>query len=213
MTRPTATRLIIWRHGNTDWNRSDRVQGQFDAPLNEQGRAQATEAAAVLADLRPDAIVSSDLTRAVDTAAALAAVTGLPVRYDERLRERHFGRWQGRTLAEASAEFPEEFARWRAGDPSPGCDIESQDDLAKRMGEAILAAVEGWPGGTVVVTTHGGSARQGLAWLLGWAPDITRGIAGLGNCHWAELRQDGRDGAGWRMWAYNVGAVPGAERR
>jgi probable phosphoglycerate mutase len=205
VTSGDSTRLIVWRHGNTDWNREDRVQGQLDAPLNELGRAQAAAAAGLLADLRPDAIVSSDLSRAADTAAALAALTGLPVTYDERLRERDFGRFQGRTLTEAAAEFPAEFARWRAGEPSPGGDIESQDDLGKRVGEALLAAVERRPGGTVVVATHGGSARQGMAWLLGWPPEVPRSMAGLGNCRWAELRCGA--GRGWRLWSYNVGAL------
>jgi probable phosphoglycerate mutase len=204
VTSGGSTRLIIWRHGNTDWNRADRVQGQLDAQLNDVGRAQAAAAAAVLAELRPDAIVSSDLSRAADTAAALAARTGLPVTYDERLRERHFGRFQGRTLTEAAAEFPAAFARWRAGEPAPGSDIESHDDLAKRVGEALLAAVERRAGGTVVVTTHGGSARYGLAWLLGWPPEVPRSIAGLGNCRWAEVRCDA--GRGWRLWSYNMGA-------
>ena len=202
--RGGQTRLIVWRHGNTDWNREDRVQGQRDVPLNDLGRAQATAAAAALATLRPDAIVSSDLSRAADTAAALAALTGLPVAYDERLRERHFGRWQGMTLTEAEAAFPAEFARWRAGDPAPGCDIESHDDLGKRVGEALLAAAEAHAGGTVVVTTHGGGARQGIAWLLGWPPEVPRGMAGLGNCHWAELRL----GNGWRLRSYNLGFRP-----
>ena len=71
------TRLIVWRHGNTDWNAANRVQGQTDVPLNELGRDQARAAAPLLAALRPDAIVASDLSRAAETAAALAALTGL----------------------------------------------------------------------------------------------------------------------------------------
>jgi probable phosphoglycerate mutase len=206
VTSGNSTRLIVWRHGNTDWNRQDRVQGQLDAPLNDLGRAQATAAAAVLADLRPDAIVSSDLSRAAETAAALAALTGLPVAHDERLRERYFGRWQGRTLAEAAAEFPDEFVRWRAGEPSPGSDIESQHDLGKRVGEALLAAVDGRPGATVVAATHGGGARHGIGWLLDWPPEVPRSLAGLGNCRWAELWCGTTGGHGWRLWSYNVGA-------
>jgi probable phosphoglycerate mutase len=88
------TRLIIWRHGNTDWNAANRVQGQTDVPLNDLGREQALAAAPLLAALRPDAIVASDLSRAADTAAALAAPTGLPVRSDQRLRS-GTGCWQG----------------------------------------------------------------------------------------------------------------------
>ena len=100
------TRLIVWRHGNTDWNAGNRVQGQTDIPLNELGREQAAAAAAMLAALKPDAIVASDLQRAARTAAALAALTGLPVRTDARLRERYFGQWQGLTMTEVADPVP-----------------------------------------------------------------------------------------------------------
>jgi probable phosphoglycerate mutase len=202
------TRLIVWRHGNTDWNRDSRVQGQTDIALNDLGRAQAAAAAPLLAGFRPDAIVSSDLRRAADTAGVLAALTGLGVRRDERLRERFYGGWQGLTMAEAANRFPAEHARWRSGDASPGCDIESLDDLAKRVGQAFQEAADAAEGGTVVVATHGGGAKQGIAWLLGWLPDMTRTVGGLDNCHWAELRRDSR---GWRLWSYNVGATTRVE--
>jgi broad specificity phosphatase PhoE len=199
------TRLIVWRHGNTDWNASDRVQGQTDVPLNDRGRQQAAEVAPLLAALNPDAIVASDLRRAVDTAAALAALTGLPVRTDPRLRERYYGQWQGLTRAEVTARFPVEDARWRAGDPDPGCDVESLDDMGKRVCEGLLAAVEAHPGGTVVVATHGGAARQGCGHLLGWDSAVLRTVGVLQNCHWTELRNDPR--RGWQLRAYNVGPI------
>ncbi|HYN93845.1 MAG TPA: histidine phosphatase family protein [Pilimelia sp.] len=196
--------MIVWRHGNTDWNRIERVQGQTDTPLNATGRGQAAAAATLLATLRPDAIVSSDLSRAADTAAALAELTGLPVRHDERLRERFFGQWQGLTMTEVAERFPAELARHRAGEPAPGGEIETLDDLAKRVGAALQDAAESTPGGTVVVASHGGAARQGCGALLGWPPQVLRSVGALHNCHWAELRR--RPGADWRLWAYNVGA-------
>jgi probable phosphoglycerate mutase len=201
---PRGTRLIIWRHGNTDWNGANRVQGQYDTPLNELGRRQAAIAAPLLATLRPDAIVASDLGRAAETAAALAALTGLHVRPDPRLREREYGRWQGLTMSEIAERFPEEHARWRAGEQSPGCGIESLDDLGKRVAEAFQEAAEARPGGTTVLATHGGAARQGCGSLLGWPPPVLRTVGGLGNCHWAELRHDAV--RGWQLQAYNVGA-------
>ena len=197
------TRLIIWRHGNTDWNGDNRVQGQTDTPLNDLGRRQAAAAAPRLAALRPDAIVASDLSRAADTAAALAALTDLPVRVDARLREREFGRWQGLTMSEIAERFPEEHARWRAGEQSPGCGIESLDDLGKRVAEALGEAADALPGGTTVLATHGGAARQGCGALLGWPPPVLRTIGGLSNCHWAELRHDAV--RGWQLQSYNVG--------
>ncbi|HEU4424005.1 MAG TPA: histidine phosphatase family protein [Pilimelia sp.] len=196
--------MIIWRHGNTDWNGANRVQGQTDAPLNELGHRQAAAAARLLAILRPDAIVASDLSRAAETAAALAALTDLGVRLDPRLREREYGRWQGLTMSEIAERFPEEHARWRAGEQSPGCGIESLDDLGKRVAEALQEAAEALPGGTTVLATHGGAARQGCGALLGWPPRVLRTVGGLGNCHWAELRHDAV--RGWQLHTYNVGA-------
>lgn len=197
------TRLIIWRHGNTEWNATDRVQGQLDTPLNDLGREQAAAAAPLLAALEPDAIVASDLRRARDTAAALAALTGLPIRTDPRLRERYYGLWQGLTLSTIAERYPTEYARWRAGDPSPGCEVESLDDVVKRVGEALLDAAEAAPGGTVVVATHGGAARQGIGYLLGWSASVVRGLGLLRNCHWTELTYD--PDRGWQLYAHNVG--------
>lgn len=197
------TRLIVWRHGNTDWNAGNRVQGQTDTALNALGLEQAEAAAALLAALKPDAIVSSDLQRAARTAQALAALTGLPVHTDPRLRERHYGEWQGLTMTEVKARFPAEHARWRAGDQSPGCDVEALDDLGKRVGSALQAAADATPGGTTVIATHGGGARQGCGHLLGWSPSILRQLGSLQNCHWTELRHD--EVRGWQLRAHNVG--------
>jgi glucosyl-3-phosphoglycerate phosphatase len=198
------TDLILWRHGNTDWNAGDRVQGQLDTPLNERGRRQAATAAKVLAALRPAAIVASDLRRAADTAAALAALTDLPVRLDARLRERYFGDWQGLTIAEIAERYPAEHARWRAGEPEFGCGAESVDDMAKRVGAALREAVDAAPGATVVIATHGGAARHGIGEMLGWPPQVTRSLGGLGNCHWSDLHLDAA--RGWRLRAHNLSA-------
>jgi broad specificity phosphatase PhoE len=200
------TRLILWRHGNTDSNAADRVQGQADTSLNDVGRAQAAAAAPFLAALRPDVIVSSDLSRALDTARCLGELTGLPVTTDPRLRERYFGVWQGMTLAEIAVRHPVAFAAWRGGDPSPGCDLESLDDLGKRVGVALQELADAHPGATIVAATHGGASRQGAGHLLGWSSDVLRGIRGLDNCHWTELSHDSR--RGWQLRAHNVGAPP-----
>ncbi len=100
------TRLIVWRHGRTEWNVSSRVQGHTDVDLDDIGLREAAEAAPAIAAFGPDLIVSSDLRRAAHTAAALAEVTGLPVEYDARLRERDFGPWQGLTVAEIERDYP-----------------------------------------------------------------------------------------------------------
>jgi probable phosphoglycerate mutase len=203
-----VSRLIVWRHGNTDWNSGHRVQGQTDVPLNALGRQQAVDAAELLIKMRPGVIVSSDLRRAADTAAALAALSGLSITYDQRLRERYFGAWQGLTMAEVAERLPDQHARWTAGQEVGG-DVESLDDLGKRVAEALLdAAARCGSGGTVVVATHGAAARQGVGHLLGWPTEQLRTLRALQNCHWVELTHD--DKRGWQLGAYNVG--PFSER-
>jgi glucosyl-3-phosphoglycerate phosphatase len=198
-----VTRLIVWRHGNTDWNANHRVQGQTDVALNAIGRQQAVDAAELLVAKRPDAIVSSDLHRAADTAAALAARTSLPVRYDKRLRERYFGDWQGRTMAEVAELHPDQYDRWTHGHEVGG-DVETLAELGQRVSEGLLeAAALASPGGTVVVATHGAAARQGIGHLLGWPPAQLRTLRALQNCHWVELTHDQE--RGWQIAAYNVG--------
>jgi probable phosphoglycerate mutase len=199
-----TTRLIVWRHGNTDWNAGNRVQGQTDVPLNDLGRQQAVGAADLLVRLRPTALVASDLRRAADTAAALAALTGLPVTHDERLRERGFGQWEGLTMTEVEMTRPEEHARWVAGADVIGGGVETLDDLGKRVADAYQAAADRCPAGsTIVVATHGAAARSGIGHLLGWPREQLRTLRALQNCHWAELTHD--ESRGWQLGSYNVG--------
>lgn len=197
------SRLIVWRHGNTDWNATHRVQGQTDVPLNAIGRQQAVDSAELLIKMHPDVIVSSDLHRAADTAAALAALSGRSVGYDKRLRERYFGNWQGLTMAEVAELYPDQYARWTAG-REVGGEVETLADLGKRVSEALSAAAAlAPPGGTVVVATHGAAARQGIGHLLGWPLEQLRTLRALQNCHWVELTHDRE--RGWQVAAYNVG--------
>src|SRR5437764_15194656 len=93
-------RVVLLRHGRTEWNATGRFQGQMDSPLDGIGRAQAEAAAVAVAPMRPDAIVTSDLSRAMDTAAAVAAEAGVEPVTDPRLRELFLGSWQGLTRAE-----------------------------------------------------------------------------------------------------------------
>ncbi|WP_237669638.1 histidine phosphatase family protein, partial [Rhodococcus sp. BS-15] len=99
-------RLILLRHGQTEYNATDRMQGQLDTDLSELGRSQAKTAAAELATREPIKIVSSDLRRALDTANALGDAAGVAVSVDERLRETHLGQWQGLTHTEVDHIAP-----------------------------------------------------------------------------------------------------------
>ncbi|MPZ25076.1 MAG: histidine phosphatase family protein [Micromonosporaceae bacterium] len=201
------TTLILWRHGSTDWNEQQRVQGHTDSALNARGRAQAERAAPLLAARSPDAIVASDLHRATDTAAPLATRTGLPVRTDPRLRERCYGEWEGLTSAEIAQRFPDARARQRAGRQDLGHGIEPPADVMKRVGEALREAAEATPGGTTVVATHGGAARYGMFDLLGWPAELFGTVTVLANCHYTELRLD--PVRGWTLSGHNLGSVDG----
>jgi len=196
-----GTRVILWRHGNTDWNAAHRVQGQTDVPLNDLGVRQATAAAGKLAERRPTLLLSSDLGRAACTADALAEVTGLPPEQDRRLRERAFGLWETLTTPEIKERFPDSRARWEAADPDPGDGIEPLPDLGKRVGEVVREAAERNPGAVSVLTTHGGSIKYGTAAVLGWPDEMLPTLAPIGNCHWVELQLDA--GHGWRVVTYN----------
>ena len=110
----TLRRIILLRHGQTDYNVDGRMQGHLDSHLTPTGHDQAAAAAPVLAALEPDRLISSDLRRAVDTAELVGAACGLPVKYDPRLRETHLGLWQGHTVAEIDGEFPGAIATWRS---------------------------------------------------------------------------------------------------
>lgn len=204
------TALILWRHGNTDWNAEHRIQGHSDTPLNDLGRSQAAATAALIAARKPAAIVSSDLSRCIDTAAPLAQLTGLPVRQDARLRERFYGEWEGLTLADIAQRWPESYARKQRGADTTdlGHGIEAPADVTKRMGEALREiAAAAAPGSTTVVVTHGGAARYGLFELIGWPIDRLGGLGDLVNCHYSELRLD--RSRGWRLFAHNIGVADG----
>lgn len=106
------TRLILIRHGETDWNVEGRYQGQADPPLNARGLAQARELAEALRGVTLDVLYSSPLRRALQTAQILATGLGLPLHVEPRLMEIHQGDWQGRLRAEISARYPDLFRRW-----------------------------------------------------------------------------------------------------
>jgi broad specificity phosphatase PhoE len=201
--------LIIWRHGETDHNVSGIWQGQLDTALSDRGRQQAVVAAAALAAHRPSVIVSSDLRRAADTARSLASLVGLKVRYDERLREIHAGLWQGMTAGDVAEQFPVEQAALLAGeDIQRGIHGESLAQVAERTRAAVdeLLLADLAPQECAVIATHGVASRTIVASLVGLDQHMAwQCVAGLHNCHWAELHESPR---AWRIVAWNVGADP-----
>ncbi len=151
------TRIIAIRHGQTAWNAETRMQGQLDTALDARGRWQAERIACALHDEAIDAIVSSDLARALHTALPLARRHGLSVRTDAALRERSFGVFQGFTYAHITRHWPEGAARWRARDASFGADGgETLSAFYQRVDAAAQRLVQEFAGCSVVWVTHGG---------------------------------------------------------
>lgn len=196
-------RLLVVRHGRTEWNIAGRIQGSTDIDLDETGKAQAAEAAPELAEYGPARIISSDLRRAVDTARPVADITGVDIELDKRLRERAYGPWEGLTQQDIAEQFPEDHRRWRAQEPLQHPEIETWADLHRRTAEAVRDIVESDVEGTAIVVCHGGSARQIVGGILDWDQAPTSGLSGMDNAHWADLRQM-RSGK-WRLYGYNLG--------
>jgi glucosyl-3-phosphoglycerate phosphatase len=199
-------RLLIWRHGRTEWNATGRFQGQLDPPLDAEGRNQAARVAPhlVAAGLSPDdtVVVSSDLVRAAETAAVLAELLGVPLTLDPRLREHGLGTWEGLTRDEVAARYPEQYADWVAGRPVRDRGGEQPASVAER---ALAAVADLPPVGAAVLVTHGGTAGRLLEALLGLGADHRRLFGPLGNCAWSELtRQSGR----WRLVRHNSWVAP-----
>lgn len=181
-------RLVVVRHGVTDWNREGRFQGRLDPPLSDIGRREADLVAARLASdrhLRPARIVSSSLARAIETAAAIGGASRVTVEPDARLMEIGQGEWEGRTHAELEVTDARRYRAWRdaAGvrQPPGGEPIES----AVTRVRAVLDALTTTRTGTVCLVSHGGTIRV-LAQLLfdladdrSWALDVDNASVGV----------------------------------
>ncbi len=198
-----ATRIIALRHGETAWNVDARIQGKLDIELNETGHWQARRAAQALASEEIDAVYSSDLLRAWDTACTVAGAAGQKAKPVPALRERGFGIFEGRTFTEIEATWPEQTLRWRQRDPlwKPEGG-ESLQELHQRIELAVSSLAERHPGEQIVLVAHGGvldilyrlATRQNLqtprSWNLGnatinrllWTPE------GMSLVGWADTR-------------------------
>jgi glucosyl-3-phosphoglycerate phosphatase len=187
-----VTTLLLVRHGETDWNREGRWQGRSDTRLNDLGREQARALADTL-DGTVDALYSSDLARAHETAEILAAKLGLEIQLDERLRERGFGSWEGLTSPEIEERHPDSHRLWRAGEGPGAHDAEHFDTFAARIAAFLEDVLERHPGEEVLVVTHGGSIRviHALATGLDYVRDH-RLIPAVPNC--VVARYAARDG-------------------
>ncbi|MBL0002502.1 MAG: histidine phosphatase family protein [Actinomycetales bacterium] len=198
-------KLVLVRHGRTDWNLAKRAQGHTDIPLDEVGHAQAQAMAPFVAALRPSRIWSSDLARESDR-----GIRGGADRCDRGggratagvLR----GERSGLTRVEFQERFPREYAAWLAEDETclvPGA--ESTADVLARMVPALrsfLAALG--PGEVGVVVTHGACLRAAMLELIGLPLSADAAFATMGNCTWSTV-QEAEFGGRLRVAAYNEG--------
>lgn len=160
------TTILLARHGESDWNRTKRWQGFADRPLTELGRRQASELGERLEDTELDAIYSSDLQRARETAEVVARMKSLTVETTPDLREVDVGSWSGLTRAKAEARYPEAYARWLQG--AEGWDDgETYDQLGERVVRAIQRIAKDHDGQRVLIVAHGGTIRAIHAAALG----------------------------------------------
>lgn len=174
------TTLVLVRHGETDWNRERRFQGHADRPLNDEGRRQAYELAETLREETVGVVYTSPLQRASETARIVAATLGLEARELEALREIDVGDWQGMTVDEVKARFPElADVAWRSGWPNG----ETHDELGARVLPALLALERVHSDERVLGVTHAGPIRVALAAAAGLTYEESRATIGpLANC-------------------------------
>jgi broad specificity phosphatase PhoE len=202
--------VIVWRHGRTSWNVAGRVQGQSDIPLDDTGHRQAREAARWLAAMRPQRILSSDLQRARDTAAYLAAATGIEVELDERFRELNFGAREGLTWREAWDQMPEGMQAWVDGDETQIPGSETHQQAGERFAAGLRSALASLPAdGVLVVVAHGAVLRTGICSFLGIPQSHWGTFGALNNCAWSVLEETPwRVDTQWRLTEWNAGSLP-----
>lgn len=197
----TLSRLVLWRHGETEYNATGRMQGHLDSMLTETGMNQARFAVPVLTGFGSEVVVASDLRRARDTATVFTSVVGIPLRIDERLRETHLGKWQGLTLEEVEAEWPGAVDVWRSDATFTPPDGESRVEVAERAIQ-VVNEVDAEFSGTAMLCAHGGLISSLTGRMLDLPVEAWSQLAGISNCNWTVFtRRAGR----WRLSSYNAG--------
>lgn len=195
-----TTRLCIVRHGETAWNAEHRVQGQLDVPLNAIGQAQALAAAKILSREKFDAIYSSDLSRARQTAQPTANLLCKEIFLEKDLRERHYGIFERLTYAEVKVRYPEDYARFEAREPEYAFRTgESLRDFSARSIAVIAKIVNQNKDQSILVFTHGGVLDKLYRFITGLPISAPREF-GIPN---AGLNRIEVTLAGWqiRAWA------------
>ena len=173
------TKIILVRHGSTEWNRTKRAQGLADIDLDANGRDQALEISEKLRDTPLVGVYASALKRAIETAEAIAEPHGLQVQIDPAFNEIDQGDWTGMTTDEIGRRWPGLWGAHRHYTARPGG--EAPQDVRRRALAGLRRVVEVHPDGTVVVASHGGTIRWLSAEALGYDDRASATIRGVGN--------------------------------
>ena len=166
-------RMLRWflvRHGQTEWNRVGRAQGQADPPLNQEGREQAEAVAAQLAPVPFEAAYSSDLRRAADTALPVMRGRDTPIVHRRDLREKSFGEWEGITYEELRLRYPamlEELFDEKPAFAPPGGESDLELFARAAGAAARIARRHAGTDGNILVVSHGGTLRAMMVSMLG----------------------------------------------
>lgn len=201
-----STRLLLIRHGQTEDNQREVWQGHLGRGLSAHGREQSARLAERLrrATIRVDALYSSDLDRARETAEILGGALGLAPVLEADLREVNLGAWQGLSRAEVAAHFPEEWAAWRRGEDVRRGGGETYAEVGARMARAVKQIAARHAGGTAAIVSHGAAIKTFTAAVLGIAVDRLHAFqvpANTGVCLFE------RDAEGWtRLVVWNDAA-------
>ena len=199
-----STRICFIRHGETDWNVEKRIQGQIDIPLNETGRAQALAMAFNAAHHNFSAVYSSDLSRAKETAEAVAEGRSLEVDTLPQLRERHYGIFQNVTKDEAGTRYPEAYAYYEARDIHYDFETgESLQAFSERVTQAVDWLIRHHTGHTIAVVTHAGVLDILYRRATGRSLHIARDFV-IPNCvlNWFQFDNQGGEDHGWHLEAW-----------
>ena len=175
------TQVLVVRHGETDWNREARWQGQGGPGLNDTGRAQAARIAQRLARVRVDALYTSDLARAEETARIIGRAVGERPRRLKGLREVDNGDWRGLTRAQVRQRNPAGYRRWLRGEPG-WHGGETYDEMHARVIATLERLVAKHPRGRIVLVSHGGAVRAIVAHAVGLPRHDRVHIDGAANC-------------------------------
>jgi probable phosphoglycerate mutase len=151
------TKILLVRHGETDWNKEHRLQGYIDIPLNQEGILQAELLGQALEKEPIDIVYSSDLSRAFDTANAIAKRHSLPIFVDKQLRERNYGEIQGMTYREIEEKLPENHHAWHSRDPHfQPRGGETLHEFNERVTNCIQHIANQHPDQIILIVAHGG---------------------------------------------------------